>query len=258
MELEIIIPYTYGGELRQQNLRHLIECLSAQKARMGQHHSFTVTAVEEINDGTKQYSFPYINRVNKHLILTDNRPFNKSWILNYAIKQSSSDKIIIIDGDMLFAENFIQKIVDFITSNPTFHIFSCYDNISALPGRDNPVFRQSGYHQMVAMGGAWYVNKNYLFNELGGMNENYFGYGGEDNDLWERAKFIKGKVPTMDYHLVHQYHPWVFPAPNRLPILFTTQAHHREIIERLKQVTLGQESSPTIINIDDIIVRNKR
>jgi len=210
-----------------------------------------VSVVEEIVNGTDQYMFPLRQMVDEHIVLMDTRPFNKSWLINVALKKSPYVDNIIIDTDMLFAEDFFQKIVDF-KEDRNLPIFSCYNHISALPGKDNPVLRQAKFEAMVAMGGVWYADRGIFFTKVGGMNELYFGYGAEDNDAWYRANYTIGKVHTMSYHLIHQYHDWAFPSPVRMSILETTKKHLPEVIQRLKAANLGNPAHPTLIDIGDI------
>jgi len=112
--------------------------------------------------------------------------------------------------------------------------------------------RQAKFEAMMAMGGVWYVNRDVFFEKVGGMNELYFGYGAEDNDAWYRVSHVIGKVHTMPYHLIHQYHDWAFPSPTRMSILETTMKHIPEVIQRLKNADLGNPKHPTLIDISDI------
>lgn len=248
MKLNVILPYTYGGEDRQQNTKTVVDCIINQT-----YKDFRLVAIEEVQNDFAPHLFPLSDKLTEHIILRDNRPFNKSWLINVALKQSPYEDNIIIDCDMVFKEDFFQKIVDFREANiERTKIFSCYNVITSMPGRDNPKERTVKFDRMNAMGGVWYVNKSFFFNEIGGAHENYFAYGAEDNDIWFRAKYVNGQVLTMNYHLIHSYHHWSSPSPTRISILRTTEKYPSEIINRLKAANVGNPNSPTLIDIEDI------
>jgi len=284
IELSIVIPYTYGGELREQALGNLIKCLDAQTFK-----DFEVIVVEEIGkvyQGTIKNrieeilgfnldkelwikiqqeisknktiktpidgKFPYKDKADKYILLRDNRLFNKSWCINVGIRNALANNVLIVDADMLFGKEYFKKVIKFREKNSKF--FSGYNCLVCLPGRDNPVIRIIE-QDINAMGGIWFVNKYFFFEELGGMNENYYGYGGEDNDVYQRAKFLLGEDARLPYTLVHQYHHWHERGssfelnPNRLNLLNVTRRKTKEIIRKLIETNLGQKKSPTEIKV---------
>ena len=94
---------------------------------------------------------------------------------------------------------------------------------------------------------------------LGGMNENYFGYGREDSDLWIRADYINqySGIPEIKYPLTHQYHHWVVTDTKDAPdyrknceIWKATKRDPQKIIDKLKQADLGNIEHPTLIDME--------
>ena len=103
------------------------------------------------------------------------------------------------------------------------------------------------------------------FNVFGGYNEDYFGYGREDSDIWYRANHLLNcKIPYLGYPLVHYYHHW-HPdnGPNPLNredkhanvLLDITMRKPEEVIRRLLLVKnmLGNKESPTLIYPENYI-----
>jgi hypothetical protein len=118
-----------------------------------------------------------------------------------------------------------------------------------MPGKDNPVSRHIRPDMTRAMGGIWYCEKDFYFNTLGGMNENFFGYGGEDNDVFERATYILNRTPAyVSYPIVHQYHDWMIPSSSANKWEYTRD-NPLKIITLLKYSNLGKDEQPTIIDI---------
>ena len=79
------------------------------------------------------------------------------------------------------------------------------------------------------------------------MNENYYGYGGEDNDLWFRAnrrlgESAKHNVTAMPYVLAHSYHDWSQPSEERFAILNRTLQNPGDVESRLARRSLGSNT----------------
>lgn len=245
MRLSVIIPYTYGDSLREEGLKHLINSIEAQIFK-----DFELIIPEQVksNDTSK-----FIHKCDKLILLKCNEKFNKSWCINVAMKQANTNNILILDADILFGKDYFSKVMEFKQHHS---FFSAYKVIILLPGKSNPITRIRFQHDIHAMGGGWFTDRNFFFNELGGMNENYFGYGGEDNDIYYRARYVlKMPIPELDYSITHQYHDWHRPDganplnPNRLIILKKAEKNPREITNKLKEANLGNPNRPTLIQL---------
>ncbi len=247
IELSVIIPYTYGEELREKALKKVLDCISVQTFK-----NFELILVEQLIK-TYDHDSPsfgiYTDTMSRiKLIDPKGRKFNKSWCINVAADIAKSDKLIIIDADMLFGKDYFEKIMRYSKVCPNF--FSGYNWITCLPGPDNPVTRVREYNSVAATGGAWFINRK-IFDIVGRMNENYFGYGGEDNDMWERVKHVLNHMPGIAYPLTHQYHHWhqktgVNPLnEERLHIFRKTQTKVERVIEILSNSHSGNPHMPT-------------
>ena len=244
MKLTVVIPYTHGDEQRQQNLLNLLSTIAAQTFT-----DYELIIVEEvIGDNTEKA--PY-NAAYKYFTLRDNRKFNKSWCINVGIRNANGDGILVLDADMTFKRDYFEKVVTFSKQYPKF--FNGFNYITLLPGKDNPVCRVLPYNNQAIIGGAWYTSKKFFFEELGGFNEDYFGYGGEDNDTGERAKFLLKNVPELIYSITHQYHDWHKPDganplnPDRTILLSKAKQDPSGVISKLKSKQLGNILYPTLI-----------
>ena len=206
IKLSVIIPYTHSEDtnriLALKNLWNSIESQTMQ--------NFELIVVEETEKWKIKlpYCCNYSKRVNKYCPLSDpmERLFNKSWCINVGIKQAQSNKVLIIDADCIFGKEYFENVLNFSKKYSLF--FNGYNWIVLLPGRDNPVIRISHHEDIKSVGGSWFIDRFFFFDKLGGMNENYFGYGREDSDLWLRVNYVLNSIPEIDYPLTHQYHHW--------------------------------------------------
>ena len=256
-EFSIIIPYTQGKSDREQALQ---VCLNSFTSQVFQ--SFDLIVVEEVL-GNNEPKFNGHPRVNKHIVLRDNRLFNKSWIINVAVRQIETNCFLVIDADSKMKPQHLEEVFLYKFNQPQFKFFCAYLYLKLLPGKDNPQERLVSSVHLEAVGGAWLCYKDFFFNTLGGMNENYFGYGAEDNDMWWRVQhwytnsFNNGAVypiPMLPFNMEHQYHDWAPFTSERYDMLNKTRNHPDIVIKRLIEAQLGKESEPTLIKTEDITI----
>jgi len=248
MRMSVVIPYAKGDQLREEAFNRLMESVRVQTLL-----DYEVTVVEDGRGGNGH--FAYKKHVNNYILLNDpqKRHYNKSWCVNAAIRQSAYDHVLVVDADSLFCKDYFQIVYDYAQDHHMF--FHAYNWIALMPGRDNPVLRMSKHKNIQSTGGTWFTNKHWFFDKLGGMNENYFGYGCEDGDTWFRASYLLNHIPEVDYPLIHQYHHWHEAGgnnplnTNRSEILNYTQKHPQEVINKLIAAQVGKSSGPTVIGI---------
>jgi predicted glycosyltransferase involved in capsule biosynthesis len=271
INLSVIIPYCYGGdEQRLTALENTFKCIKAQTMT-----DFEIIVVEELVKVEKP-SFPYCDNINQFIVLKDpeKRWYNKSWCINVGTKKAISENILVLDADVIFGKEYFKFIIEFAKNHKFFHGYSW---IALMHGKDNPIIRikphsdtpfnvnetqkvddKNGMYGVWATGGSWFFDKTFYWNVLGGMNENYFGYGGEDGDMYQRVKHIfNNKIPELNYVIVHQYHNW-HPENGANPIVdyqkMSTLSHitaknPQLIINKLKEKELGKIQCPTLIEM---------
>lgn len=259
MELSVIIPLYGFQHQREVALQTLYKNIELQNLRIrGNDGQLTeirdfeaIVTEQACEQGTHVVPIkPYL----KHITLpAQNKGFNKSWCMNVAAKTASTDNLVFLDVDMSFDENYFSRIK---AHKNELRYFTCWSYIIQHPGKDNPKFRTITSDTTHTSGGCFFVRRNFFW-ELGGMNENYFGYGGEDNDLWIRVNRALGplenlNIPWMGYTLNHAYHDWAPPSPDRFFHLNRTNQHTLEVIKRLRAVQLGNPAEPTPIDISDL------
>jgi predicted glycosyltransferase involved in capsule biosynthesis len=255
IEFSIIIPWRYKPE-RVDLLRNMLNCLSVQDPPESKEPIVIETIIVEHIHPNEVNPTGFIN-VDKIITLNNNSTrFNKSWCMNVGAREAKYKHLIFVDADSMFGDDFIRTVKHGIRATPPTHnkIMFCWNYLALLPGRDNLVCRFTRPDKTRAMGGIWYAEKEFYFNQFGGMNENYEGYGGEDNDAYERACHLLGlqHISYMAYPLVHQYHHWENPDSNAIPLFEKARAHPKLVCERIINANVGKKSAPTFIRMNDL------
>jgi len=265
INFSIIIPWCGGDKNRETSLYNMLNCLTVQITRnLDDPIVYEVLIVEQVTKENKEERAREIREIvpeaiqnYRYIQLVQDTPFNKSWCMNVGARESNNQHLLFMDADSLFGNDYFLTMKAQIRKTPSPHnkIMFCWNYIICLPGKDNPISRHIRPDTTFAMGGIWYVDKYFYFNQLGGMNENYFGYGGEDNDAYERAIFINRtpSVSYIPYTLAHQYHDWAKPSEHSVKYFEITKKHPNIIIQRLKEINIGQRKAPSLIEMEDLL-----
>lgn len=265
VDFSIIIPWQSGDPTREESLKNLLKCLKVQDGTFTVRLpiSFELVIVEQVTSQTSYQANKKIKEIlpqefagAKYIqLIHDNPSFNKSWCMNVGIKSAYHDHILFMDADSLFGKDYLSVIVDHIqnTNDALNKVMICWNTLICLPGRDNPAIRYVRPEITCALGGIWYTYRPYFISVLGGMNENYASYGGEDNDIYERAVLAqKHPLTIIPYTLAHQYHHWQKQAKNADHLFNISRQNCLAITERLKSTTIGNPEHPTLIDMDDL------
>lgn len=154
-------------------------------------------------------------------------PYSRSWALNAGARLARGTLLVFHDNDMLVPENYASELwrrfeEGYEVINLKRFIFYLdeaetrrYFERAAL----NPRANSESVVQNLEAGGSVAVCRDAFF-ALGGFDETFVGWGGEDNEFWERALTRKawpyGYLPVV--HLWHAAQPWKMDPAN--PNLF--------------------------------------
>jgi len=244
--MNLIIAYTEGvDENRLIGLQILLRSISVQTTES------VVTLVEDLQG--KERSSLRVPKNIEHITIQDpqHRKFNKAWVMNVGARCSKEEGLIFIDAEMSFGSYFVELIAE---NAKKWDFFNCWSSYICMPGRDNPNKRVHVFPKTVScLIGAFYSTKKFFFERLGGYNENYFGYGGEDNDIFWRAQHILGSIPFMTYEITHNYHHWhPKDGPNPLneqreEMMNITKNDPASMIKKLVSSKIGDIRCPTLV-----------
>ena len=151
--------------------------------------------------------------VNYHHLSTGGYPWNKSHALNFGIRLSSSNYILIGDIDLIYSPDAISGLMEKaapkrIVFGSMFYLgrsFSAWDRLFSFPLSK---FKDSGDEPI----GAIYLVHRSDLESINGFDEYYCFWGVEDRDVDCRMRLI-GAIPIQldkyRYPIFHQWHPFV-------------------------------------------------
>jgi hypothetical protein len=151
-------------------------------------------------------------------ISSDDLPYNRSATLNAGAREARGGLLVLHDNDFLIPFHYASALHrvhsegwEFIDLKRLMFYLSEHDTASLLlRNAIRPVAAEHVVQNLLA-GGSVAADRNAYF-EIGGFDEAFAGWGGEDNEFWERAAtrkaFAFGRMP-----LVHLWHA---PQPEKV------------------------------------------
>jgi len=187
---------------------------------------------------------------------TPDMPYCRSWTFNVGAQFAKGDVMVLHDNDMLVPQDYAAWILDrmamgYDVINPKRFIFYLgqkhteqvfANQATPLDGAPEAIV------QNLEGGGSVAITRA-GFDEIGGMDEAFIGWGGEDNEFWDRAQVLR-MWPWAGLPLVHLWHaaqPGKHDASYHTARLFerVMQTSPRERIARLKSLDRGSLAGPT-------------
>lgn len=182
-------------------------------------------------------------------------PYCRSWAFNVGAKQARGELLVLHDNDLLVPEDYaaqswahlqqghelinLKRFVFYLNAK---HTYALCNGRAQLDDQPPETIMQN------AEGGGSIVISRAAFDRIGGMDENFIGWGGEDNEFWERAQTLNvwpyGSLP-----LVHLWHP-AQPGKHRPDV--QSLRRHRELttvdvlerITKLRSIPTGEMPGP--------------
>jgi hypothetical protein len=141
-------------------------------------------------------------------------PYCRSWTLNAGVRHALSDVVILHDNDIVVPEAYAAEAVARVAEGWRFANLKRFTFYLA-PNDSARVFSSGSVSPSVAtvvqnLHGASIVADRAAYEAIGGYDESFIGWGGEDNDFWDRAATTEriydfGYLPMI--HLHHEDQP---------------------------------------------------
>ena len=144
--------------------------------------------------------------------------YNRSSAFNFGIEKAKADILILHDNDLCIPACYTDEHLKWLSSG--YDLVNLKRYIFGLNRRDseqllsNKNFTQSyapDYVLQNAKGGGSLTIKRSAYERIGGYDNRFAGWGGEDNELWQRAQVLK-IYPFANLPLIHLWHK---PQPDR-------------------------------------------
>ncbi|CAG0928416.1 hypothetical protein RHDC3_00737 [Rhodocyclaceae bacterium] len=241
------------GHRGMARLPHLLAALESIAGQQG--ISFECIVVEQETESQLAGRLPsWVRHIHTPPPAAD-MPYCRSWAFNVGVKQARGSMLALHDNDILVPADYaslhlakvregyevvnLKRFIFFMNEAETNAIFESGAEMTGA----TPV----SIMQNAEGGGSIAITRD-AFDCIGGMDESFIGWGGEDNEFWERAQTCKvwpyGCLPIV--HLWHASQPGKYQGEN--PML----RHYRELsavpvgerIGRLRNGIHGDEAGP--------------
>ena len=195
--------------------------------------------------------------INLHIVVQDKKThpiFNKQWLCNIGVRDSTTDHIIIADLDVYIQNNdkYLSMCMHIIKALNLRWAF-LWNKVKYMTEDGLSYTRHDWPEPFVNEGCIVYFQRS-LWEEMGGANEWIRELRGPDNDLALRARYLTGTHYGLPFELIHSWHP-ISPMKrskfkkNNLEILKYTRKHPEEVIKLLKKQNWGNINAPYCDNM---------
>ena len=214
----IVIPFQDRGTQRHR-LRNLLACLLALRDQSSPRERYQVTVVE--SDERERWGEAIRPWADHYRFAAKPGPFNKSWTVNVGVRHSPGrpEVICILDADVLVDREFVARnAARFQRPGTGGHL--TYRNMLSLdePATGHAIRDrvQRGYAEadpayfrgflLRRPPGCCLWVRSAAYERIGGMDERYEGWGGEDYDFLHRLD-LETPLDNYDDWLLHMHHP---------------------------------------------------
>jgi hypothetical protein len=245
------------GHRGTQRLPHLLATLHNIAGQSGV--TFECIVVEQsVKPEIERYLPSWVRYLHTPLPWPD-LPYCRSWAFNIAVGHARSDILVLHDNDVLIPERYAYEAVQRVTEGYSFvdlkrFIFYLHTDATArvfvtgVPPRGVPALVVQNLD-----GGLSLVARRDAYESIGGFDESYVGWGGEDNDFIDRAGFAGGVYRFGYLPMLHLEHP---PQPGKTSLTSGAIRRYRameivdpgERIARLRSIEQGRMSGPAIVD----------
>ncbi|MFD3971821.1 glycosyltransferase [Streptomyces cyaneofuscatus] len=217
VDAAVVIPFRASDDATGR-VRNLAAVLNALADQSHPRERYRVVVVE--SDSRPRWRELFADACDSYVFAPDHGRFNKSWTVNVGVVHGArpAELVCVLDGDILVDRDFIARAVErFARPGTQAHwpfedmLFLDPDSsaravrtrcLDGAPGPDQDRLR--GVLLRRPPGGCVWLRED-LFTRIGGMDERFCGWGGEDQDFVWRAE----RYGPMDRHgdpLVHLHH----------------------------------------------------
>lgn len=215
----IVIPFRDTNTDSPGRLRNLLACLAALRDQSAAPEDYSVVVVE--TDSRPRWQSEIEALSDGYLFAQSTRPFNRSWALNVGAQHHNpaSELLVLMDADVLTDRDFVARnLARFDVPgvgglNPYRDMF-CMDPRSTNVAIRDRVLRQQpqldvadirGFRLRRPRGCLLWVRRE-AYTRVGGFDERYEGWGGEDYDFIHRLDY-ETPLDTFEDPLLHMHHP---------------------------------------------------
>jgi hypothetical protein len=246
---EVSFVIGHRGMARLPHLVATLETIAAQRAARVE-----CIVVEQDTEARLTGRLPdWVRHIHTPLPRAD-LAYCRSWAFNVGVKHASAPLLILHDNDILLPVDYASSVVSrfaqgYEAANLKRFIFYLGEaHTRAVFGGAGLTDQAPQAIMQNAEGGGSVAITREGYERIGGLDESFVGWGGEDNEFWERAQTLK-VWPYAHLPLVHLWHA---AQPGKHSAGNETQALQRERsgvpvarrIAQLRALSRGEMSGP--------------
>jgi hypothetical protein len=211
-QLHFILPFRDRSS-DHSRARNLSLCLASLRNQLAGRANWKITVVE--SDTKARFREMVAPHVENYLFHSSKELFNKSAALNAGVQAfgKTGETLVLLDIDVVLAPNFIsttrqrlKESANFVPANSGLFLDAASStNVSkVLMNREASSGPLSGY-LLANPRGLCVVSRFEHYESIGGFDESFEGWGGEDTDFHQRLDSAFG-VGRFDGVLIHLNH----------------------------------------------------
>jgi hypothetical protein len=243
-EGEIEISFIIGHHGKDR-LPHLLTTLQSIAAQQGV--SFECLVIEQSNVPEIKESLPSWVRYVHSLIPQPDLPYNRSQAFNAGARVARGKILVLHDNDMLVPQHYgsqivricnlgheiinLKRFIFYLSQEHSQRLFFSECSLTSVPPET--------VVQNLEAGGSVAVKRRAYF-ALGGFDESFVGWGGEDDEFWERAQTLQ----VWEHCYLPIVHLWHQPQPEKLQdrnanIELFKMKRSVPVTQRIKQLSIS-------------------
>jgi hypothetical protein len=198
------------GHRGENRLASLLTCLRSIAAQTGA--AIECVLVEQSAQSEARDALPGWVRYVHRPPVPPHAPFNRALAFNTGAEAARGDVLVFHDGDMLVPESYAQDLVrrrhaGFEVINLKRFIFYLGKEASASLSAGGTLSTRTVPESILqnATGGGSLAVAREAYGRIGGHDEAFVGWGGEDVDFWDRAQTLR-VYPFAHLPFVHLWH----------------------------------------------------
>jgi len=206
--IDIIMPFKNVNNYRLKNLKFLLKYYIKNDFNIILVEQDTNTELNEIENDIKHVYFK-----------NDVEHFSLSKCFNYGVIHSNADYLILLDADIYIEQTVLNDIKKIKNENRLVilydtNVIMLNENITNdLITKHVLYYNVSSVIPFLTVGGARFISRVSYY-KIGGNDENFIGWGGEDNAFYIKSKKLLGITRTNN-KIYHMYHPKNTPVVNK-------------------------------------------